>query len=155
MKIFLGITLLITSTLLGYFLSLKYKNKKRFYSDFFDFNLKLKKEVAFSQYTIIELIDKTSKTKTSDFNASLDNIIVKNSSKINISYLSESEVDFFKNYCANIGSVDKTSQIEYLTIIQNEIEIKKTQAYLDEKKYCSLYIKLGFLLGLIALIILL
>ena len=140
MRIFLGIVLLITSTLIGYFLSLKYKNKKNFYTDFFEFNLNLKKEVAFSQYTILELIEKNYKTKTSDFNVNLYKIIVKNSNEISISYLNKSELDFFKSYCTSIGSVDKMSQIEYLNATQSEIESKKKQAFLDEKKYSSLYI---------------
>lgn len=154
MRMILGIVVIVLCTCFGYILSLKYRKRCKYYTDFSDFNILLKKEVSFSQRTICELVDLKIKDNESDFYLVLNNVISGNNSKIPLKYLSEGERNFFLSYCKNIGSLDKSSQLDYLEVVQRDVDDGKEKANKDEKKYCSLCVKLGFLIGLIFFIIL-
>ena len=65
------------------------------------------------------------------------------------------ELNDLNKYFKIIGSGDKDTQIEYLNAVSAQLSNKCVICEEEEKKYRSLYVKLGFLIGLIALIILL
>lgn len=153
MKMILGIVVIVLCTCFGYVLSLKYRKRHKYYADFSDFNIALKKEVSFSQHTICELIDIKTSNNESDFYLLLNNVISGKNFEISLKYLSENERRFFFSYCKNIGSLDKLSQLDYLETVQKDIDDGKEKSDKDEKKYCALCIKLGFLIGLIFFII--
>ena len=71
----------------------------------------------------------------------------------NKNYLNKEEIDFFKAYLTRLGSSDKFSQLSYLEEVGVQIDKRLSVATENEKKYKKLYLKLGFLLGLIAFII--
>ena len=154
MRLFLGIVLLVICTYVGYIKSNKYYFRKVFYDDFVRFNSKLKQEVAFKQGTIKNLLD-NEKNQT-DFIIGLKNIFsnIQNDDK-KIYYLDEDELKEYKTYISNIGTGDKSLMIEYLQSVDESMINKQKQCVLEEKKYKALYVKLGFFVGLIMLILVL
>ena len=63
------------------------------------------------------------------------------------------QIDFLKNYLETIGNGDKQSQIKFLNECDAMLKENLKNAQEDEKKYLSLYKKISFLIGLVALII--
>jgi len=154
MKLIFGIICLIICTYIGHILSKKYVKRRTFFSDFSDFNKKVKNEISFSKNTLIDII-KNFSNKTGVFYLQTRNYFNNKKIVFEDKLLSEQEQSFFKRYLDNLGVLDKTTQIDYLELVEKEIEEKKSTAILEEEKYKKLYLKLGFLIGLIMLIMLL
>lgn len=153
MSFIFGVIALITCSYIGYLCSKKYIDKRDFYNDFNNFNLKLKNAVSFNNSTIISLIE--SCDKKSLFYDALRSCFTK-SIKIDftsVNYLSKAEIDFLNSYLDLIGSVDRNTQINYLNEVSNKLQENLNEAILEEKKYKTLYIKIGFLVGLIVFVV--
>lgn len=153
MKLLIGVMLLVLSTLIGYKLSEKYVLRKKFYKDFLTFNQVLTREISFMQGTIVSLVKGID--FDGDFTDLLNNYINTGEFKFEKKYLSTEEIEYLKKYLKIIGSGDKNTQLEFLGSVNFELNNKCATVNEDEKKYKTLYIKLGFLIGLIAMIILL
>lgn len=153
MKIFLGILVIIFSTFIGYILSKKYTKLKNFYCNFDNFNKMLKTEIAFSQKTLKEIIDEKYSINNDflySFKLYLEN---KENFCLNINYLSSDEKAFLLEYFENIGKTEKGSQLEFLKKAEERLSTFYKNAIELDKKYKTLYIKLGFLIGLIIFIL--
>ena len=154
MRLFLGLILLIICTYIGYIKSIKYYFKRTFYDDFVRFNDKLKQEVAFKQGTIKNLLD--SEKLETDFYKGLKNFFSQNEGfSFDINYLNECEIKRYKDYISKIGASDKALQMEFLQNVNEDITKIQKQCILDEERYKKLYVKLGFFVGLILLILVL
>lgn len=153
MNIFLGLIVLTACTFIGYLLSKKFTKRKKFFSDFNTFNNLLIKEVAFSQTTIAKLVQNFS--CSGDFIDCVDNFYKKNNITVKDNYLNADEIEFLTNYLNTIGASDKDSQIKYLDGALKVLDKMLNDSTNDEKRYRNLYIKLGFLFGLMAFIIIL
>lgn len=154
MKLFLGIILLIICVFIGYIKSNKYYYRRVFYEDFLRFNDKLKQEVAFKQCTIKSILD--SENIDTDFIACVKNVFLNNNEfSFNQSYLTENEIRYYSDYLSKIGVGDKSLQINFLQSVNEEVGKIQNQCVSDEIKYKKLYIKLGFFIGLILLILVL
>lgn len=154
MKIFLGILFLIISTYVGYRASLKYTLRKKYYKDFFQFNSSLKNNVRFTLDSINKTIE--SFLNKGDF-IRLFLLIINDKKQVGyvIKYLNNDENEFMYNYVNSIGKTDRESQLNYLIYVEGEISQKLKNSEEDEKKYKQLYVKLGFLFGLVVLVLLL
>ena len=152
MRVFLGILLVCLSTLISYVLTNKFSLKRQFYDDFYNFNTTLKQEISFRQTTLISLLKNGG---TTDFYLLLTEFIENNKANQNIKYLSNDEIESFYNYAKTLGAGDKDSQIEFLNEIGKSLLDKQKKCTQDEKNYKVLYIKLGFLLGLILFVLVL
>ena len=153
MKIFLGILVILFSTFIGYILSKKYTKLKNFYCNFDNFNKMLKTEIAFSQKTLKEIIDEKYSINNDflfSFKLYLEN---KENFCLNINYLSSDEKAFLLEYFENIGKTEKGSQLEFLKKAEERLSTFYKNAIELDKKYKTLYIKLGFLIGLIIFIL--
>ena len=152
MNLFIGCVFLIICTWFGYNFSLKYKNKRIFYENFAEFNQRFINAVSFSHETILELMEKE---KGDDlFYSSLKDKFVNKKSKVRkIEYLCDTEYDFFCSYLNMIGNVDKETQLEYLNSVTDKVQAELSNSILDEKKYKTLYIKVGFLVGLMLFVV--
>ncbi len=150
MRLFLGVICLILCLFVGYVLSQKFSYKKRFYSDFKNFNERLTTEVSFTQKTIFQLIN----DNDTDFYKFIKNKISDGES-VNPRYLKKEELEFLDDYISNVGKSDRYTQMLYLNSVKNQIENCFYKSKEDEKKYKSLYVKMGFLIGLIILVVLL
>lgn len=150
---FFGILVIIFSTFIGYLLSRKYSKVKNFYCQFDGFNKTLKTEIAFSQKTLKEIID----YKCSENNDFVNNFISflndRENFVLTINYLSLDEKNFLLEYYESVGKTEKNSQLEFLKKADEVITSYQKSAIELEKKYKNLYIKLGFLIGLIIFIL--
>lgn len=152
MKLVLGIILVCLSTLIGYILGGKYSFRKQFYADFYNFNNKLKQEISFRQATLTALLKECNST---DFYCALKNYIEKNQFNFEKTYLQKDEIEYFYNYLKILGTSDKNSQVDFLDEINMSVLEKQKQSAVEEKKYKALYLKLGFLFGLILFVLVL
>ena len=153
MKILLGLIAIIISTYVGYIASSKHVKKKKFYDSFNEFNKRLINEVAFSQKSLIDILNEFD--NQSDFYLIFSRFFYKQKFELNMNYLSNDDKIFIKTYLSNIGASDKKTQLNFLNEIS--VQIKKNYDITCEnyKKYKTVYIKIGILIGLIIFIILL
>lgn len=151
MRIFIGILLLLLSIYLGYILSSKYRKRLSFFNSFYEFNNTVSNEVYFSQSTILQMLK--NQEKEDDFIQNVKEYLQNKKLKFELKYLSNDDLEFFNNYLKKVGGSDKKTQEKFLENANVQIEKKLNAARDEEKKYRLLYIKLGFLVGLIALII--
>lgn len=153
MKIVLGIIGLIVSTYIGYYFSKKYIERKKFYKDFFYFNKNLYNQVSYSQNSLVKITREIK--EESNFYTMLKEIIVDKKENVNFSFkLLQEDEELFNSYVSNLGKSDYETQKKYLSEMDSVILKKLTEAEEDEKKYKNIYLKLGFAIGLIILIIL-
>lgn len=150
MKIFLGIFIVIFTTYIGYLLSKKYTNRREYYSCFSSFNKLYLNEIKFTKLPIENLIKRTGG------NLFTDRLRLSFQGKESeYDFLDKNDNDFYNNYVANLGVSDANSQELF---VNNSIEFLKKcldESIETEKKYKGLYIKLGFVLGLIIFILIL
>ena len=150
MKLFLGFLLFIASVLLGYILSTKFTKRTSLFSEFSSFNQLMINEVEFAQNTLTSIVDNTSNSFAKDVVVYLE----KNEfSKYD--FLNEEENDLILNYFKNVGSQDKISQLQYLKKIDLDINKRFNMCKDEMKKYKQLYLKVGFLIGLILFVLVL
>lgn len=150
MRLLLGVICLILSLFVGCKLSQKFTFKRKFYSDFKNFNERFISEVSFTQKTISQIIN----DNNSDFYLYLRNKINSNES-LKINYLKKEEYELLTDYISNIGNSDKNTQMLYLNAVKSQIDNCFIKSKDDEKRYKTLYIKMSFLIGLIILVVLL
>ncbi len=154
MRTFLGILALIASVVISYLWSKKYTERKKFFGELKSFNESVKKEVIFSRKTLLELIKKLDgETRFSRYiGAAMTNT---KDAETCLTDINPAEKQFLADYIRGIGGGDAETQKKYLEVAEKDIEKFYSAATEEEKKYRPLCIKLGFLFGLIMLIILL
>jgi len=154
MSVFLGVIAIVICVIISIMLSQKYVIRRQYFEDFYFFNSRLKTEVAFSQRTILSLIEETDKERSLFLDVMKEHFC-DSEKQIELKHLKKSEVDYLDSYLNTIGKSDKATQLKFLEKIELEIggELKKAKE--EEIKYKSLYVKLGFLIGIAILIILL
>jgi len=152
-KIVVGIISMLLCVLVGYFLSMKYSDKRKFYGDFVDFNNTLKTEVAFSKSSIIKILQNSNK-ENSLFYTCVSKYFFDSEVKIALNKaFSQEDVEFLNRYLKSVGVSDKDSQIAFINSVESTLNDKYKLVANDEKKYRSLLVKLGFFIGLIAFIL--
>ncbi|MBQ9513482.1 MAG: hypothetical protein IJR66_00670 [Clostridia bacterium] len=150
MNVAFGIISIIISTFIGFRLSFKYTEKKDFYKYYRQFNSNLENEVSFLNNTLLSIIEKSDKDIY--FYRVLEDKIV-NDKKEKIAFLSKDENDYFFEYSEKVGKTDKAGQLELITFTKKYLTEKYETAEKEEKKYKKLYIKMGFLIGLLIFIV--
>lgn len=152
MKIFIGILLLTLSTIIGYTFSQKYKKRQDFFNDFEKFNKNLLNEVGFRQKPLRLVL--SSVKNENDFYILTEKYLSNEKSNFNLNYLKKEEIDLYNNFLLEIGVGDVETQTKILKSYESKLfDIAKSTAE-EYKKYHTLYIKIGFLIGLILFIML-
>lgn len=152
MKILFGIILIAICTFTGKIIANKYTKIKIYYEDFYNFNRILLNKISFSNSSITEVLN-TNKNESPFIETAKDYFINNNITKID--FISSDDNKYLYRYLNEIGKSNRTNQIEFLTIIDNELRDRHNLSIENEKKYKPLYIKLGFLFGLIVFIVIL
>ncbi len=141
--------------LLAWLLTRKYRMRMQFYYNLNLFNERLVNEVSYTRIPLPAFMEKY--TFGGDFRHMLE---IKRDARFDngdegcdIAYLSEDERKFLGDYFRMIGKSDAASQRTYLSAMREEIADKKQKAEEIYRKYFSLYIKLGFLAGLILVVL--
>ena len=154
MNIFAGVLALLFCVYAGYQLSLKYAKRKNYYIEYDAFNQALISNVAFTNQSIIKLINNIKDNKD-DFSINIKDYFLNKKEDINSSILLDNEKDELLQYFRTIGSSDAKTQLKFLEDQKERLKERLKICLQEEKKYKSFYIKLGFLFGLIIFIILL
>lgn len=153
MKIVLCLLLIGVFTFAGYLLANKFTDRKNFYNDFDVFNKKMIGEINFAKNSLPKIIN--SLCANSIFNDTLKKYIQNTNSYIfTYKFLSNDELDYFYDYLRNLGESDSITQLKFLKSVEEYLGEKNKSVNDEYKKYRPLYIKLGFLFGLIAFVIL-
>jgi len=153
MKVCLGLISIVICVFISFRLSRKFLEKRKFYQSFVTFNESFKEEVLFRQTLLYDLIEEIKNEEGVFYEAIYQFYFDKVNNKKKIEFLSSEETDYFYNYLSVLGRGDKDSQLAFLSETNKYIEDKFNSSLNDEKKYKNLYIKIGFLIGLIIFII--
>ena len=152
MNILIGILCVIVCSLIGKILSEKFQKRKDFFSELSNLNQKLKSEITFKQSSLRDIIDNLNNETLKSY---LVECVFNKNYSINVVFLSNDENDFIKDYASNLGVFDRNSQLSFLTSVDAQIQTYYKTSREEEQKYRKLYIKLGFLFGLIIMVVVL
>ncbi len=151
MNIILGFLLFLASLIVGVILSRKYSKRTTLFSEFCAFNQVLISEVEFSQNTLKSIVEKV---PDGNFIVLIREYFY-NKKLSKIEYLNDEEIDLVLTYFNNIGGQDKHSQLQYLKKIDIDINKRLVCCKNEMKKYKTLYIKIGFLIGIVLFVLVL
>lgn len=153
-KTVLCVTLVVLCALAGFMLTKKYKFRKIFMYDLYTFNERLISEVNFTRMPLSVFFTKYE--YGTDFTLLLEKIKNQNFESVQVEYryLTIKQKQITEEYFTMIGKSDWKSQSDYLKNVRAELDKEKTETYEEYKKFLSLYVKLGFLLGLVLAILL-
>lgn len=146
MRILAGATLVAISTLTGFLLSVKYTERKKFYTDFYSFNKKYLECVSFSGDSVKKILSENN-TAGSDFYGYVESFINNNEKTFTKKYLSEEESVFLRDYASSLGRGDYETEKKKASVSLEKIKERMDRSLEEEKKYKPLLIKLGFLFG--------
>ena len=149
--VFLAIIPMITA-FIGYLFSIRYGQVRDFWDKFGGWHKKIKSEIAFSQNSLLEIFGGN---KKADVFSDYATEYVRSKNKPNrLNFLSNEETEFLNKYLQNLGTTDKDSQLNFLNSVEPELVSFTQIAEKKCKTYRPLYVKLGFLFGLIIFILL-
>ena len=161
LKVLVGIAIVGFTTLCGYLLSKKYRQRKQFFRQFKEFNERFLNEIAYYRRPIQEFASMYA--YQGEFNellqAYFSNLEERalNERKIldlpTYSFLKEDEKIVIADYFLMLGKGDSTSQKNYFSSIKEVLMKYQNESTTVSKRYEDLYIKLGFLCGLFILIL--
>ena len=153
-KIFLCVLLVALCTAFGWMLTRRSRLRKNFFYDLDLFNARLINEVSYTKMPLSSFIEKYS--FGGDFGKLLEEKKEKGfvAEKAEIAYLTDDEKNFLRDYFLMVGRSDSVSQKEYLVSIRAETERLRAESGDECKRRSNLYVRLGFLFGLIVAIIL-
>ena len=161
LKLFFGIAVVGFCSACGYIFTKKYRRRKLFFTQMYEFNERFISEISYYRRPLMEFSMKyTYKGEFQEFLSIYFHNMDKNTSffaenldKDVFYFLSKEEKILLEDYFQMIGKGDSLSQKTYFSSIKDTLNKTKTQSVLVSKKYGDLYIKLGFLCGLFILIL--
>ena len=151
MKLLIGFCVLALSSILGYLYAQKYEKRYKFYFSFSSFNKKIMNEAYFTQKSVKSILSESD--NEDDFYKIADQYFTKAENKIDYKYLNEEDKKYLFSYLKCIGGCDRDTQIKFVNISEEELKQRVKLSFEEKKKYFPLYIKLGFLIGLIMFIV--
>ncbi len=162
-KFLLGIAVVAFTTFLGYLLGGKRRKRKAFYTQWALFNERFLNEISYYRQPLQSFFNKYA--YKGEFTFVLERFLycVKNGVKLSSNLLEKESFDFLnaeeksdvENYFSMLGKGDSTSQKAYFSAQKQSLEEWAKRATDNAKKYGDLYVKLGFLCGLLILILIL
>jgi stage III sporulation protein AB len=158
-KFFLGVAIVAFMTFCGYLLAKKYRKRMLFIQEFYTFNERFLSEIAYYRRPIKEFI--ALYAYQGEFNDFLIDVLSEREENAQISFvkpdvypfLTEEDRKTVDDYFFMLGKGDSASQKGYFSSIKERLSSLKKEAELEAKRYGDLYIKLGFLCGLLILIL--
>ena len=160
-KFLLCIAIVAFTSLCGYLLAKKYRQKKNFFTQMVVFNERFLSELTYFRRPIHEFV--FSYTYHDEFLQ-----LLKDYSRANLKHnvnmheiLNDSTYSFLKNdekkivlnYFSMLGKADSAAQKTYFSSMKEILRSAEIGAITNYQKYGSLYIKIGFLIGLLILIL--
>ena len=147
---------------LGYFFSKKYRKRKQFFVQIFQFNERFLAEIGYYKRPLTKFI--TAYPYKGEFDVLLQyyyQLLHEDAAgarktfqvdKEEMRFLTVDELTFLGDYFQTLGKGDTTSQKAYFSAAQTQLGDWKNKSEVAAKKYGDLYVKLGVLMGLAVLI---
>lgn len=164
MKIVLLCLIVTCSTYVGFGFSSYYRRRVKFFSDCISFQNKMVVEIAFKQNKLKEIIDEFIKRCGIDFKFVLKSfeenyLLGKNVLEESMLFkknicLSKEEKEIVYAFFKTLGRYDSENQIKEIENFKKTFESSFADAQAENKKYSSLYVKLGLMAGLLVAILL-
>jgi len=155
LKVLLGCLIVAFSSFSGYYLAKRYRQRKAFFRQLYEFNQRFLNEIAYYRRPIQEFIGKY--TYQTDFEEVLQDYFSSLRGGLfdlgGYAFLKEDERIFLYDYFQMLGKGDSSSQKTYYTSVKDGLTKWKITSEEEAKKYEDLYVKLGFLCGLFILIL--
>ena len=159
-KLFLGISVIAFFSFCGYLFAKKYRKRKQFFIQLYEFNNRFLNEISYYRRPIQEFIFKYPyKGEFKLFIQLFSNnihgagMLYNDLEHEEFSFLKKEEKGILMDYFSMLGRGDSSSQKSYFSSVKEELIKRKNEADVEYKKYGDLYIKLGFLCGLLVLIL--
>lgn len=155
LKVLLGCCIIAFGCFCGYLLAKRYRQRRHFFRQFFEFNERFLNEIAYYRRPIQEFVSKHS--YYGDFEVFLKSYFTSlkggDFEILEYTFLKEEEKAFLYDYFQMLGKGDSASQKAYFSSAHLTLAKWKENSNQEGKKYEDLYIKLGFLCGLFVLIL--
>lgn len=160
-KFLFGIVMIAFTSFCGYLLARKYRQRKLFFRQLYEFNERFLTEIAYYRRPIQEFAAKyTYRGEFAEllerfFEGLNEEVVQENTflDKAHFSFLKEEERRAVEDYFLMLGRGDSVSQRGYFSSVKEELYSESVVAEKACKKYADLYIKIGFLCGLLLLIL--
>lgn len=163
LKLIFGVAIVAFCTFCGYIFTRKYRRRKSFYVQLYEFNERFINEISYYRRPLMEF--SSAFVYKGEFQECLQTFFHSMSSGIPFSsdaldkdifyFINSEEKAFVQDYFQMLGKGDSVSQKAYFSSIKERLSKLQTEAVTAQKKYGELYIKLGFLCGLFILILML
>ncbi len=160
-KFMLGVAIVAFGSFCGYFLAKKYRLRRDFFKQLWEFNERFLSEISYYRRPIQEFIavysyhgefNELLKDYFTDFDERApDERILAETTKYD--FLTAEEIRSVEDYFLMLGKGDSSSQNAYFSSVKSALADMKSQAEEKAKKYGDLYVKIGFLCGLFILIL--
>ena len=160
-KFFLGIAIVAFTSFCGRLLAKKYRQRSSFFQNFKEFNERFLNEITYMRRPLGEFI--TAYTYEGEFqellrdfytflkgNPSSSSFLQDGSKYI---FLKGDDKKIVEDYFLMLGKGDSVSQKGYFSAVKDTLVKLHVEAQNDAKRYGDLYVKIGFLCGLLLLIL--
>ncbi len=157
-KFLLGVVIVAFGSYCGRLLSKKYRRRKGFFKQWKEFNERFLNEIAYYRRPIREFA--TSYPYEGDFQLLLSDFFISIEeedylfrNECDFAFLTEEEKRAVEDYFSMLGKGDSASQKTYFSSVKERLQAFWQEAEASAKKYGDLYVKIGFLCGLLLLIL--
>ena len=150
LKLLIGISSIIFSVKIGVDLAKKDKNTYQFFNSLINLCDKIISDLSYKKSNIDSLL--STKFQSIELNDMLNNY-VKNKKLVLPSFVSIDERFLIEDIFSSLGKVDSASQIKNLEAYKIELIKITNEKYVKYKKFNTLFIKLGFISGLLVFIL--
>lgn len=149
LKVLLAVLIVAFCTYLGYFLSEKYRRRKSYMAQLSAFNERFINELSYARRPLKEFFE--GYEYKGDFKKSLADY--SSSAPVGgLAFLTRDEKNYVCGYFAMLGKGDAYAQSGYFAAQKDALAAYKAESEADAKKYGELYMKMGFLAGLAAVV---
>lgn len=160
-KFLLGVAVVAFTSFCGYLLARKYRQRQLFMRQLCTFNERFLSEISYYRRPIAEFVRKyTYKDEFGEFLRIFFYSLEKNTplfqdvlKKPEFSFLQEEEKTIVGDYFLMLGKGDSASQKLYFSSMRETLSKQCREAEQTCKKYADLYVKIGFLFGLLIMIL--
>ncbi len=160
-KFIAGIAVIAFTTFCGYLFGKKHRLRKLFFTQMQEFNERFLGEIAYARRPIAEFVSACA--YRGEFQALLADYFLSDDERSpserilaeteKYDFLTEEEGQTVTDYFLMVGKGDSGSQNAYFSSVKEPIAKLRQKAENDAKRYGDLYVKLGFLCGLLILIL--
>ena len=158
-KFLLGVAIVAFMSFLGYLLAKKYRKRRDFFVQFTLFNERFLSEISYYRRPLSEFFRKYA--YKGEFLTLLQNFFAGIRNERQALWMELSDFDFLtseqkamtEDYFLMLGRGDSSSQKAYFSAQKETLIAIEKQAKNDSKRYGDLFVKIGFLCGLLILIL--